>query len=524
MNQDALTAKYYTERRNALKRMATQIRQDAGLSQETVAELLGCTKERVTSVEDVNNRTEYSLAEMELLALFCGKHPTDLVRMSQDDALHLATIMTENQTGSALLNVVDCTLPARLKTELSETDSSPDPVIFSLDGERIACIVDVFLDDDWWDQQEGERPHLTIVCWNTRTGKVIRQKRVQHLEHIAFLDNEHIVLAHAVPTRQIEDGRDFEGNYHLSVWNLHTNEIEQTIPLLDRVGNLAVNPDSRYLAAFFPTTLTVQCWTLSDWQPCRAYEFEPPAGGDLDALGMTYRITTEVSALPRARKWTNWIDNYRASRFAFANWQQLVLTVGKRMIELDLETEEGTARSLIEHPVTPWNPITHDRNEMREIAITKIDYQHETGESQVEIWYVIPRGRASPLEASVRITRRYTGGVFAPKIRDDACILALVDYQTPYPWGELYQYGTRMAVCNLLSDRMVLLSDAGRLQERETFVWAGFSPRGDAIAYWISGDGIVPRLSIQYIALAPLRAEGVSLSETLERNRGAHLQ
>ena len=206
---------YYTERRNALKRIVLQIRQEAGLSQETVAKLLGCTKDRIASIEDANNQAEYSLAEMELLALFCGKHPTDIVRMSQDDALHLSAIMTEDHMASALLGVVDCTLPARLKTELSETDSSPDSVIFSSDGERIACIVDVFLDDDWWNWQEGERPHLTIVCWNARTGKVIRQRRVQHLEHIAFLDNEHIVLALACPTRQIEDGRDFEGNYHL---------------------------------------------------------------------------------------------------------------------------------------------------------------------------------------------------------------------------------------------------------------------------------------------------------------------
>ena len=312
-----------------------------------------------------------------------------------------------------------------------------------------------------------------------------------------------------------------KGTITCSVWNLHTNEIEQTIPLLDRVGNLAVSPDGSSLAAFFPTTLTVQCWTLSDWQPCRAYEFEPPAGGDLDAPGMTYRITTEVSALPRVRKWTNWIDNYQASRFAFANWQQLVLTVGKRMIELDSQTEEGTARSLIEHPVTPWSPITHDRNEMREIAVTKMDHHYEIGESQVEIWYIIPRGTASPLETSLRITRRYAGGVYAPKIQDDTCILALVDYQTSYPWGESYHYRTRIAVCNLLSGRMALLPDAGRLQERETFIWAGFSPRGDAIAYWISGDEVVPRLSVQYIALAPLRAEGVSLSETLEQNRGS---
>src|SRR5439155_5665044 len=102
MNRDALTAEYQTGRRNALKRMATQMRQDAGLTQETVAELLGCTKERIASVEDANNQAEYSFAEIELLALFCGKHPTDLVRISQDDALHLALIMTEKQTGSAL--------------------------------------------------------------------------------------------------------------------------------------------------------------------------------------------------------------------------------------------------------------------------------------------------------------------------------------------------------------------------------------------------------------------------------------
>jgi hypothetical protein len=517
---------YRIQRRKDLKRITTQMRQDAGLSQEAVAELLGCAKERIASVEDTNSQTEYSLAEMELLACFCGKHPTDLVRMSQDDAVRLSTILTEQQTGSALLDLVDCVLPADIAELYSESDSPPGDILFSSDGEHIASIADAFLENDWWDWQEGPRPALTVVCWDTRTGKIVRQRRFQHLEHLAFLNKEQIVLATARPVEDVPESYNFEGEYQLQVWNLRTNKIEQTIRLLDRVGNLAGSTDGSFMAAFFPTTTTIQCWTTADWNPCRAYELEPPARGDPDALGFTYRTETRVDALPRTRKFTSWGSPFQAHRFEWVSASTLLFGTSKRITEFDVRTPYGwsAAHSAIEHPIVPWNYIASSRDEIREIAVTEITYRYEVGESDVELWYLTPRRDRFPLETYVQMTRRYSGSVYSPRIIDDACILALIDYQTPYPWDERYHYRTRTAVCNLLSGRVALLLDAGRLEEPDTVEAAYLSPQADAIAHWVCPLNGTPRLSIQYIALAPLRAGSLSLPDVLEQSRMQRIQ
>src|SRR5262249_25061669 len=153
-----------------------------------------------------------------------------------------------------------------------------------------------------------------------------------------------------------------------------------------------------------------------------------------------------------------------------------------------------------------------------------ISYRYEIGESNVELWYLTPRRNRSPLDTYVQITKRYAGSVYSPRIIDDSMIVALIDYQTPYPWDKRYLYRIRTAVFNLLSGRIALLGDADRLEERDTVQAAYLSPQADAIAYWICPYEGTPRLSIQYITLAPLRTEGVSLPEALEQSRLQYLQ
>ena len=106
---------YASLRSKAIKHMMRQLREEAGYSQEAVARILGCARTRITEIERVESTGEYSIAEIELLATFFGKHPHDVLRVTGQHAIELGRLITEMQTGSTLQGVVDCVLPKRIE-------------------------------------------------------------------------------------------------------------------------------------------------------------------------------------------------------------------------------------------------------------------------------------------------------------------------------------------------------------------------------------------------------------------------
>jgi hypothetical protein len=345
-----------------------------------------------------------------------------------------------------------------------------------------------------------------------------------YVGRIAVIDENRLAIATARPLREVQDDRDDEGEYRLQVWNVGSNAVEREIELLDRVGNLAVSPDGAYLAAFFPTTTTVQVWQTAQWKPVLALELET-LKGDLDSLGSRYRPTVEVKNLPRERKVGRWIMEYSADRFEFMDNDVLVIGFGKRISQFSMSSRHGQYESPIEYPLIPWRAVTHVRVASGEIAVTKIDHNHHAGESQVELYYLEPRGNRYPPDTYIQLLKMLPGQVHQPLIVDAECILSLVDFPTPYRWGMFYKQ--RTAVCNLISGRMVMLSDAGRLRDGDELSMPRLSPNGSYVAYWVLPyeKGAHPRLSVQEIDATPLRGvKERSLVRALERHRRRRLQ
>lgn len=501
---------YVLQRRKAVKAAMRRLREEAGISQEEVARLLGCARTRITAIENMGSTAEYSLGEIELLAGILGKYPLDLVRMSGPNAIALGNLLTSTQTGSALRHVVDCKLPKRIeKLYANNADRFPSGVVFSPSGNIMASIVDEFVEEEWWDWQEEPAPKLTVLCWDTSSGDLIGQKRIEHVEYLAVLEHL-VVLATAQPSRKIEDAREFEGTYTLQIWNPYTNEIAAHIDLPDRAGALAVSPDGMYLAAYMPTTTTIQVWLTADWSPVHAFELEP-FGSDPTSIGAWVRQASETARLPRTRKWNRIMSDYRASRFEFMNSQLLVFAYGDRTIELSLNASRTGPESQIEY-TRSFSRQTHLRTDEWEIAVN-VACDFDFGESQIEFAYLIPRAGLHPFNTQVYPVKRCLGKVHQPVIIDEGCVLAWVSYDTAFPSGMIQK--TRLGLCNLVTGQVVMLSDAGHLQERDDQINATLSPTGTMIAYWVYPDGGVPRLAIQYVDYAPLQRQGVSLDMEL---------
>lgn len=515
---------YIATRTMRMKEIVRERRKEAGYSQQVIADLLGCNRSRISDIENLEKDICYTLGEIELLAGLFGINPLDLLRMSGEEAIALGQFVTEKQTAAALLDLVDCVLPPPVAKFYTQTPSSaegqtymPDPVLFSPSGAIIATFLDTAEAQDWEDWH-NDPYRFTLLCWDTQSGALLAQICLPYVERLAVLDDTRLVIAITEPANAGQEDEDQEYRHELIVWNVRSNSIERKIELLERAENLAASTDSTYFAAFFPRTTTIQCWRTADWFPSHAFELETHRG-DLDAPGGTYQVARLVEELPRERKIAPWMADYQASRFAFQDDHLLVFRYGTRLVEFDLRHQQGYAYSPFEHPFTPWAPIHHHRNEQREIAILGINHAYQFHETQVELAYLVlpTETQRYSIDTSVQLVKRVPGAVLRPIILDEETILALVEYDTDYRWHMAYK--TRIGIWNVISGKVVMLSDQGRLHGGDNQISATISSKGDAVAYWICPYEGTPRLTVQRLQVSALQGQQCSLKKELEKSR-----
>lgn len=500
---------YIATRQQTLKASLREKRKAAGYTQQAVADALSCARTRIVEIEDPDSSVFYSVGEVELLAWLFGINPLELLRGSGPDFIALGHFVSDQQTKGTLLSTVDCALPQSVAEFYATSEYSPAFVKFSPSGGVVATIVDEG-EAESWDEDWEEGPYqYTLFCWDARTGALLGERGMPYVEHLALLDDARIAIATARPTQKFDDARDYVGENRLLIWNVRTHTIEQEIEPLDRTGALAVSTDGGFLAAYFPATTTIQCWRTTNWTPVLAVELET-LKGDLDSIGSMYRTTDEVRKLPRKRKFDSWLSEHHATRFEFIDEHSLVIGFGRKMCEYDLLSPSAKPPFEIEHPVIPWSALTHVRDARREIAVKDLDYDHQLGESRVELWYLGWGKKSTRPDTSYHFMRRYSGVVHVPTIIDDACVLAPVEYHTAYPVGRSFK--SRLGLCNIVSGRVVMLEDNGRLSDEDDQAMARISPHGDAIAYWVFPREGLPRLTIQYISDAALRVKGLTLA------------
>ena len=515
--EESLAADYATLRRAALKRLAREWRTTAGILQEEVAAFLSCSRARIIEIEKEGSTSEYSVAEIELLAALLGRNPLDLLRMSGQESIEIGRILTELRTGESLLESVDCKLPKRLVSLFAETGDIPGDLVFSPSGELVASIVDSVRGER---RMEGDPPYrLTVLGWEVRSGKLLGEIRLPDVEKVVPLDSERVALLTYQPFPEHRQTLELGGTAYLLVWNARTREVERKITLPERAQAAAVTPDSGYLAVYFAATTSVQVWHTHDWTPASAFELLSRAdhhfpGGHLDTA-------VDVGQLARQRKFAHGRMDFDARRFDFLDNGTLVIGFETGQFELDVRpASRGYAHNPVPfgYPSSPFASLVHRRGETCEIAVTALTYEQHVGESSVQLYYLVPRrGEMLPRDAYVQVVRRFQGRVRRPVIFDDACVLSLVSYDTLLRRG--WGFANRAGLLNLVSGRVVMLTDGGRLGGGDDQTGARLSPKGDAVAYWTQSQERDLRLTIQFLDHAALRLKGVSLSEELKLKR-----
>jgi transcriptional regulator with XRE-family HTH domain len=512
--RESAIAIYSAERRKAIKRMARQLRQETGFSQEEVAGFLGCSRGRVTAIEREESDTVYDQGELELLATLFGRHPLDMLLLAGQDAIALAGMMTAKLTGNALGPVVDCHLPKQLATLLL-IDESPGSLVFSPTGRIMASIVDSSRGESLSEEEEAYQP--TLLCWETQSGMLRGQILLPDIGEIALLDEARVAIAITAWRQDDEEVRGYaDHSSHLYLWEVGSRKLRQLEHLPNHIGKLAISPDGAFLAAYLPAITTVRVWRTSNWEPVKAFEI---GINDAPYSGFRYGSDARGSDLPGELKFTPGAGSFfEANRFEFLDEHTLVVRIETGHMEVDVRPSSVGSEALSQG-LRDFPRLTHACRAQGEIAVRSIEYDHSLsagGDSSVELYYAVPKG--DEFLNDVTVEKRLCGTVRGPLIIDEACILAGVSYDTPYQHGRGYKQ--RAGLVNLISGRIVLLGDQGRLASGDDQIDVCISPRGDVVAYWVFPDKKgIPRLSLQYIDTSFLRAKGTSLADELERHR-----
>jgi transcriptional regulator with XRE-family HTH domain len=521
MQQDGYIADYIITRREALARRVREARDRAGISQEEVAGFLGCSRARIIEIEKEDSPSEYSAAEIELLAALLGRNSLDILRMSDQEAINLGLIMTEQRTGSALQDLVDCKLPKRILSLFADADDFPGALTFSPGGKLVASIVDSWRGEGLMEDDPPYR--LTILCWETRTGKLLGEFRQADVERIIPLDSGRVVMLTYKPFPEHRQTLAHKGTAQLLVWNVYTREVERKIQLPERGQAVAVTPDNHHLAIYFAATTSIQVWQTTDWMPVSAFELLFLA--DHYSPGDSITTAVDVYELTREQKFARGMQDYDSYRFDFLDDTTLIIgfETGSQ-VGLDIRpTSRGYAKEPdpLGYPSNQFPSLVHRRTAACEIAVKGLKHEYQVGESCIELHYQVPRKRNQhSWDSSVRVVRRFAGAVHHPVILDEACVLSLVSYDTPYRLGRgFHGYKTRIGILNAMSGRVVMLMDHERFQGGDNQVEANISPNGEAIAYWTLPHEGDMRLTVQWIDHVPLRMKGVTLSEELNLHR-----
>jgi len=511
--KDSTIALYSTERRKAIKRIARQMRQEAGLSQDEVGIFLGCSRARITAIEREESDTIYDQGELELLATLFGKHPLDMLRLEGQHALTLAGMMTAKLTGNTLGHVVDCHLPKQLATLLL-IDESPGSLVFSPSGCTMASIVDYSRGESLSEEEEAYQP--TLLCWETQSGKLVGQVLLPDIGEIALLDDTRVAIAITVYRQDDDEVRaSADHSSRLFLWERGSKKLRQLEHLPNHIGRVAVSPDGAFLAAYLPAITTVRVWRTADWKPVKAFEIDI---NDASHSGFRYGRAADGSDLPGELKFDHGTGHFAADRFEFLDAHTLVVRIEAGHMAVDVRPSSVGFEALTQG-LRFYPRLTHARRAQREIAVRSIEYDDSLsagGDSRIELSYAVPKGNVLPEEVTVE--RCLCGTVRDPLIVDETCILAGVSYDTHYQYGRGYKQ--RLGLVNVISGRVVLLADRGRLAPDDDQIDACISPRGDVVAYWVfPGKKGIPRLSLQYIDASFLRVKGTSLEDELARSR-----
>jgi len=263
---------YFDRRRQQLTAHIRTLREQQGLSQQALADWLGCSRSRIARIE--NGKGGYALEELELLALRLGQDPGRLTHLSAESETLLQVAFTNEWSHRALGEVIACILPPDLVVpQGAQLALSPDNTLIAAN-----------LQPRSGDKADGSE---VIILWETGVGAV--QQRL-------FLDGWASTLAFSPDSRLLAIGTDMdtvkildcvtgriravldpvEDGYSEALW-AHVNEVGYGV-----ISRVCFSPDGQYVAAVNEDHGTLRLWETASWQAVTTWALNPLYDGEED--------------------------------------------------------------------------------------------------------------------------------------------------------------------------------------------------------------------------------------------------
>ncbi|MEO1666702.1 MAG: helix-turn-helix domain-containing protein [Chloroflexota bacterium] len=145
-----------------MKEKINELRIRADLTQEQVAVALGCSRSKITNVENQEHHAMFSIEEAYRFAVLVGTHPHKFLSISSEDIFSIAAEYTDpNIVFSTRMSM---SMPKKYRTALHYNGTRPT-LMLSPSGKYVAA-------DIHWASSSVEQTARKIVIWNTESGKI----------------------------------------------------------------------------------------------------------------------------------------------------------------------------------------------------------------------------------------------------------------------------------------------------------------------------------------------------------------
>jgi DNA-binding XRE family transcriptional regulator len=262
---------FLDQRRSHLAEQVRTLRLRNRLSQAELANLLNCSRARIARIE--RGDAGYGLEELELLAIYLGREPGELLELAGAERGRLDVLLTEGvYTNVVEEKGVKCQMPpdgafvARVRADFPIPDTLFTDILFSPDNCFLAGKVAKGPTADSaffcvWDRKDGALIHSDEVGFYGPTGRAFSPDA----HFVAYIKERHIVIYNLLDQQVSVILDPFAGKTYQKACS------EISTPKFDENILLQFSLDGKWLFSYCDEHGSLRAWDTQDWSVQRTY-------------------------------------------------------------------------------------------------------------------------------------------------------------------------------------------------------------------------------------------------------------
>lgn len=277
---------YLKKRRAFLINAVRELRTSHGLTQQDIANLIGCSRTRITRME-TENFGGYTQEELEIISIRLGQTPNDFLGLNADVRAARDIAYTRQVTSSAVGKLVPCEIPdgARIPSNRPEENFFDPQLTFSPDHALLAGFV--------LQKDAHDTPEAILCVWDSVTGRLLSAKATGMIptslafgpdnKRVAYAGDRDRVWVYSWNEHRIEACLDPMERHGYPDELLRLVEEDETVGY-GTIANLAWSSDGRLLAAHNEEHGTLRFWNTQDYQIMLSLSLNATWAADDDKL------------------------------------------------------------------------------------------------------------------------------------------------------------------------------------------------------------------------------------------------